>query len=203
MFASQYNKTMEKDLTPEQSLATIETMIAEAKRSFQRNSFYFLLWGTLLIAAMIFNYVLASMHNPLGAYAWGVMGIVGGILSFVHGSREGRRQQVKTTMDRVITWLWFAFVITMLVTIVGAGTAGYETPVGSIMILTGLPTFVSGQLMRFRPLILGGVLFWVLGAICFFVDVRTMVLLYIAAMLFGYIVPGYLLKRQEDGLRTT
>ena len=131
------------------------------------------------------------------------MGILGGILSFLHGSREGRKQQVKTTMDRVIMWLWFAFVITMLATMIGAGVAGYETPVGSIMILTGLPTFVSGQLMRFRPLILGGILFWVLGAICFFVDVRTMVILYIAAMLFGYIVPGYLLKRQEDGLRTT
>lgn len=193
---------MEKDLTPEQSLATIEQMIADAKRSFHRNSFYFLLWGTLLIAAMIINYVMAMMHNPIGSYAWGVMGILGGILSFVHGSREGRKQQVKTTMDRVIMWLWFAFVITMLTTMVGAGVAGYETPVGSIMILTGLPTFVSGQLMRFRPLILGGILFWVLGAICFFVDVRTMVILYIAAMLFGYIVPGYLLKRQEDGLRT-
>jgi hypothetical protein len=31
---------------------------------------------------------------------------------------------------------------------------------------------------------------------------QTMALLYIAAMLFGYLVPGYLLKRQEDGLRT-
>jgi hypothetical protein len=56
--------------------------------------------------------------------------------------------------------------------------------------------------MRFRPLIFGGVLFWVLGAVSYFVDMQTMALLYIAAMLFGYLVPGYLLKRQEDGLRT-
>ncbi len=41
--------------------------------------------------------------------------------------------------------------------------------VGSIIVLTGLPTFLTGQLIRFRPLILGGILFWVLGAISYFV----------------------------------
>jgi hypothetical protein len=192
---------MDKDLTPEQSLATIESMIAEAKRSFHRNSFYFLLWGALLIVAMAFNLAMARMNNPIGSYAWGVIGIVGGLVSFLHGARESKRLPVRTAMDRVIMWLWFAFVITMLTIIVGAGTVGYATPIGSIMVLTGLPTFVSGQLMRFRPLIFGGILFWILGTISFFVDVQVMALLYIAAMLFGYIVPGYLLKRQEDALR--
>ena len=52
------------------------------------------------------------------------------------------------------------------------------------------------------PLIIGGILFWVLGAVCFYVEPVVMAALYIIAMLFGYIVPGYLLKRQEDGLRT-
>lgn len=192
---------MEKDLTPEQSLATIEAMIAEAKRSFHRNSFYFMLWGALLIAAMVSNVVLAYMNNPLGPYSWGVAGVAGGLISFLHGSRENKQHQVRTAMDRVIVWLWVAFVVTMLVTMIGAGVAGYNTPIGSIMVLTGLPTFVSGQLMRFRPLILGGILFWVLGTISFFVDVPVMAGLYVAAMFFGYIVPGYLLKRQEDALR--
>ena len=71
------------------------------------------------------------------------------------------------------------------------------------MILTGLPTFTTGQLMRFKPLIIGGLLFWVLGTISFFVDPLWMCILNIVGMTFGYIVPGFMLKRQEDGLRTT
>ena len=67
MFVPSNTNIMEKELTPEQSLATIEQMIADAKRSFHRNSFYFLLWGTLLIAAMIFNYAMAVAHNPMGS----------------------------------------------------------------------------------------------------------------------------------------
>ena len=90
----------------------------------------------------------------------------------------------------------------MLTTMFSSGYSGHEMQIGSIIVLTGLPTFVTGQLMRFRPLILGGVLFWVLGAVSYFAPMSMTVWLYIAAIFFGYLVPGYLLKRQEDGLRT-
>ena len=49
---------MEPALTPQQSLQLIEQMIGQAKRSFQRMSFYFLLWGVLLTLAMLTTYLL-------------------------------------------------------------------------------------------------------------------------------------------------
>ena len=193
---------MENQLTPEQSLATIEAMISQAKQSFHRMSYYFLLWGVLLILGMATQLVAASSGWSDHGYGMGVVGILGGVMSALHGAREGKRERVQTAMDRVFVWLWAAFIITMLVTMFGAGIAGYSTPAASIMVLTGLPTFLTGQMMRFKPLIFGGILFWVLGAACFFVEPVVMATLYIVAMLFGYVVPGYLLKRQEDGLRT-
>lgn len=193
---------MEQELTPSESLKLIETMIGQAKQSFHRNSFYFLLWGVLLIAAMIVNYAMAMNGDSRGAYAWAVVGIVGGIVSWVHGAREGKKHQVTNVMDRVMMWMWMGFLATLLITMIGSGVSGNSMAVGSIIVLTGLPTFLTGQLLRFRPLILGGILFWVLGAISYFVDTQAVALLYIAAIFFGYLVPGYLLKRQEDGLRT-
>ncbi len=193
---------MEQELTPSESLKLIETMIGQAKQSFRRNSFYFLMWGVLLIAAMIFNYLMAVQGNPIGSYAWPVMGILGGILSWIHGARETKQHHVRTLMDRMMIWVWAGYLATMLVTMMGSGVSGGHMSAASIIVLTGLPTFLTGQLMRFKPLIFGGILFWVLGAISYFVDMQTVALLYIAAMLFGYLIPGYLLKRQEDGLRT-
>lgn len=193
---------MERELTPSESLKLIETMIGQAKQSFQRNSFYFLLWGVLLIAAMAANYLMAANGDPRGSYAWGIAGIIGGIASWAYGARESKRHQVSSFMDRVMTWLWMGFLATLLISMFGSAVSGHNWSVGSIIVLTGLPTFVTGQMLRFRPLILGGILFWVLGAVSFFVDVQTTALLYIAAMFFGYLIPGYLLKRQEDGLRT-
>lgn len=198
----QYPTHMERELTPNESLKLIETMIGQAKQSFSRNSYYFLLWGVLLIIAMGINYALAAKGDPRGGYAWGIMGVIGGALSLLHGRREDRRTRAASAMDRLMLWIWMAFLATLFTTMLGGALSSGGMSVASILVLTGMPTFLSGQLMRFKPLIWGGILFWLLGAIAFFVDMRTMVLLYIAGMLFGYLLPGYLLKRQEDGLRT-
>jgi len=195
-------KHMERDMTPDESLRLIEGMINQAKQSFHRMSFYFLLWGVLLLLAMASQVLTGYAGWSDHGYAWGVVGIIGAVVSAIHGMREGKRTRVETATDRVLMWLWTAFIITLLTTVVGAGVAGYTTPVASIMVLTGLPTFLTGQMMRFKPLIYGGILFWVLGAACFLAEPVIMAVLYIVAMLFGYIVPGLMLKRQEDVLRT-
>jgi hypothetical protein len=195
---------MEQQLTPEQSLKLIETMLAQAKRSFHRMSFYFLLWGILLTFSMAVQLLAVHWGWP-GKYIgfiWLGTTLAGGIASAVYGAREGKREQAETLADRALMWLWVGFMITLIATIAGAGIAGYTTPSGSIMLLTGLPTFTTGQMLKFKPLTIGGVLFWVLGTISFFVDPLWMGILNIAGMLFGYIIPGILLRRQENGIRT-
>lgn len=202
MFVSLKKKTMDQDLTPEQSLKLIESMIGQAKKSFHRMSFYFLLWGVLLTLAMAAQLITASIAPGAEGWGWVIASAVGAIASGVHGAREGRRERIETLADRVLMWLWIGFMITLFGTMAGAGIAGYTTPAGSIMLLTGLPTFTTGQMLRFRPLIIGGILFWVLGIISFYADPTWVGILNITGMVFGYIVPGIMLKRQEDGLRT-
>jgi hypothetical protein len=189
---------MEQAMTPEQSLRLIESMIGQAKKSFSRTSFYFLLWGVLLID------LLREAPEGLGlGLPWGVAGLLGGIISSVRGAREGKRQHVTNPMDRIIGWLWSSFVITMLIVII-CNVLAHRDPGATITLLTGIPTFMTGQIMRFRPLIIGGILFWVAGILMHLTaDPLALTLLYCGAMLFGYIVPGFMLKRQEDGLRTT
>jgi uncharacterized membrane protein HdeD (DUF308 family) len=195
---------MEKNMTPEQSILLIEEMIAQAKRSFSRVSFYFLLWGGLLTLAMLATYLLRDQPNAWGQGApWGVAGVLGGVISGVHGARQGRQVQVSNPMDGLIGWLWTSFVITMVIIIV-ASVMDHRDPGAMITVPTGIPTFMTGQIMRFRPLIIGGILFWVAGiAMHMTQDALTHTVLYCGAMLLGYIIPGILLKRQEDGLRTT
>jgi hypothetical protein len=202
MFATSNTTNMEKDLTPEESLATIQAMINQAKQSFHRMSFYFLLWGVLLIGATLFEFAMASMGRSYGWVAWPVMGVGGGIASSRYGSREGKRQASETMMDRVFLWIWTSFVLTMIV-LIACTVLSRNAPGPAVTILTGLPTFATGTIIRFKPLVLGGMLFWVIGGISFFTTGTTGALLFVVAMLFGYIVPGYLLKRKEDGLRTT
>lgn len=195
---------MDANLAPEQSLKLIESMIGQAKRSFQRMSFYFLLWGILLILAMLATYFLRDADPATGKGApWGVAGFAGGIISMVYGARQGRRERVTNAMDRLIGWLWASFVITMFITI-AVSLSAHRDPGPMITLLTGVPTFMTGQFMRFRPLIIGGIIFWVAGTVMHFTqDALALTVIYCAAMVLGYILPGLLLKRKEDGLRTT
>ncbi|HRD54011.1 MAG TPA: hypothetical protein PKY96_15330 [Flavobacteriales bacterium] len=193
---------MEQHLTPEQSLKVIEGMIGQAKRSFSRLSFYFLLWGILLTGAMLATYLLADIEPAMRhGMPWGIAGIGGGIISSIHGARQSRQEQVANPMDRIVGWVWGSFIITMMLLLFGTLRNGID-PGPGITLLTGLPTFLTGQIMRFRPLILGGLLFWAAGITMHFTaEAGTLTALYCGAMLLGYIIPGILLKRQENGLR--
>lgn len=194
---------MDRELTPSESLRIIETMIGQAKSSFSRMSTYFLLWGVLLIAAMITTYMMRDSGGAWGqGAAWGVVGVIGGIASWIIGASQSKKEPVNNPMDRIVGWVWGSFIITMLLMIFCFG-ASHRDPGAAIALLTALPTFLTGQIMRFKPLIFGGLLFWVAGVIMFFSgNAAVITATYCIAMLFGYIVPGYLLKRQEDGLHT-
>ncbi len=192
---------MDNTLTPEQSLRLIDETIREAKRSFQKVHFYFLLWGVLFATAGIVSFILMQIGTPLYWGVWPVMGIIGGIVAGVYGSRQGRKQGATTTMDRVHKWLWTANTITIILLLVGLVTRGVD-PNPYILVLVGMPTFISGALMRFLPLMLGGILFWAIGLTSFFVLQEYSSLVFSGAIVLGYIVPGLLLKNEENGLRT-
>lgn len=194
---------MNTGMTPTESLKLIESMIGQAKRSFSRMSFYFLLWGVLLTAAMLVTY-LARNSDPawVNGIAWGIAGVVGGIISGVYGARQSKNEEVTNPMDSIVGWVWASFVITLFLVIVCSGLA-HRDPGAMITLLTGIPTFLTGRILRFRPLIIGGVLFWVAGIIMHVTtDPLILTVIYCATMVLGYIVPGIMLKRQEDGLRT-
>lgn len=194
---------MNTELTPSESLKLIESMIGQAKKSFSRISFYFLLWGGLLTGAMLVTYLVRD-NGPSWAngLAWGIAGAAGGIMSAVHGARQSKTEEVTNPMDSIIGWVWISFIITLLIVIV-CSVLAHRDPGAMITLLTGIPTFLTGQVMRFRPLIIGGILFWVAGIIMHLTsDPLALTALYCGAMVLGYIVPGIMLKRQEDGLRT-
>ena len=70
-----------------------------------------------------------------------------------------------------------------------------------VMMVYGVWLYVSGGALRFKPLMIGGVINWALAIAAFFADFQIQLLLLAAAVLLGYIVPGYMLKsRYQKGL---
>ena len=65
-----------------------------------------------------------------------------------------------------------------------------------ILLLAGFPTFVSGFIVKFRPLIFGGICFWIMALAVSFAGPSVAPLGMPLAVLTGYLIPGYLLKNK-------
>jgi hypothetical protein len=72
----------------------------------------------------------------------------------------------------------------------------YPTPF--ILPVMGLATFVSGIMIRFNALIFGGVLFVLASVVSVFVPDIYQLIVFAVSIVFGYLVPGYLLKLSKD-----
>jgi predicted PurR-regulated permease PerM len=66
------------------------------------------------------------------------------------------------------------------------------------ILMYGLGTFVSGRLLQFKPLMIGGILNWILACVAVFFSFDYQMLFAAAAILSSYLIPGYLIKPQKN-----
>jgi hypothetical protein len=65
--------------------------------------------------------------------------------------------------------------------------------------LLGIGTSLSGVIFRFRPLMIGGILNWIIALTAFYVDFDIQLLLLALSMVVSYLIPGYLVNDSENG----
>lgn len=180
-----------------ESLKIIMEMIEGAKSAYQRTSPYFLLWGILLTISGLSEYLLVyKLNMKAGFLIWPVLGVLGGISSMYISRKEDSRTRVKTYYDMTFQYLWGGFGITLAIVIVMA-VLNNINPTPFVLLLTGLPTFVSGGLIRSIHLKLGAFIFWITGSFAFYVSNEFTGPLFSLAILLGYVWPGLQLRKLE------
>jgi hypothetical protein len=189
----------EKELSKDESLALISNMIYQAKRNVaQGGSFYFLLWGWVVMLANIGHYLMEKYEWYDAPYIVWVLTIPAGIVSMIYGARKAKRAGVRSHLDRLYGLIWLSVFIGVLIILFFMAEVNYNVN-AIILTLAGIGTFISGSALRFRPLVLGGVALWVSSIIAFNLPVIDQYLVGAVGILAGYLVPGYLLKRVERG----
>ena len=118
------------------------------------------------------------------------------IIAAIYGAKQSKMAMAPTHLDSIYKWLWIGFGITCIVLVAfGKQTNWQINPI--IITMCAMPTFLTGILLRFTPLMVGGVVFWILGIISFLIPGENQFLLAAVAVTLGYLVPGYMLKRSE------
>lgn len=188
----------EKSLSPQESLRVIRETIDLARHSFHENGFHFLLWGWLVVFASVANYYFVEVHPvPNPGSAWMIMVIIGMPVAMF---REWRRSKQEKTRNIVHDWygmIWLGFGISMLLVIPMAVSHGLS-PVPFILVLVGFATFMSGILLRFKPLLFGAAVIWAAALWCLFLTPSQHLLAQAGSAILGYLLPGYLLNQQSN-----
>ena len=187
--------TPNENLTAQQSIDIISKMIEQAKGNVQKNSFYFLLWGWTILTCNLSIFIMlqfTEIKNPF--WIW-LLTIPAAIASSIHGRNQERVKNL-THLDTISKWLWIGFGLICFTIVFFGQKINYQiNPI--IICMSAVPTFVSGIMLRFRPLILGGISFWICGIIIFLLPVKEQFLLSSIAIALGYLVPGYMLQAKK------
>lgn len=188
----------DENLSPEKSLQLIQSMISKTRQNMSDNSIYFLVWGWLTFIACTGQFILKHIYKYEKHYMVWTIIIIGIVFSIYQGRKEERTIKAKTYVDESMKQLWAGmaisfFVLGMILTRLGWGTVVFPF----FIMMYGLGTFVSGNMIRFKPLIIGGLIAWSLAIGATFVSYDYQMLFGAAAIMFSYIIPAHLLRRRN------
>ena len=186
----------EKQLTESESLEVIQRMIQTVKNDLEDNSFYFLLWGWLVFVASLGHFFLWKMDYSHPEIVWLLMP-AGAVITFIYGMKQGKKQKVKTYIDDIMKYVLISFLVSLCIVLffqVSLKLNCYPM----VMMIYGMWLFISGGAIKFKPLIIGGIINWILCIAAFFVSFEMQLLLLALAVLLGYIIPGHMLKSKYN-----
>lgn len=196
----------ENDLTPEESFTIINKAISNFKMNYKENAKIFLLWGWILTLAGLSNFIILRMlrsreaYELMGPYSlgnWALFILVGFIFMFFLLRKLNRERKVYSHLDSYFNKLWQVSAATFFVgTFICVKLGIMPPPV--MLLIAGLATTVSGLFIRFKPLVFGGIAFFVFSIATTFVNNEYVALLTSAAIVCGYLIPGYFLKSAKE-----
>lgn len=189
----------DKPMEPEESLRLIQQFIIGSKSNLSLSAFGFIFWGILITVAAWGNYVLALIWLPEKSWIiWPVLSISGFIFTSIYYSVNGRKSGTVSTFGHFFKWLFLCGGITYFLFIFLCIELRV-TPMPFMLGLTSLLITVSGLVFRFKPMIYGGFLFFIVTIASVFVSPMNQLLLTGGAFLIGYLVPGILLVSKKEG----
>jgi hypothetical protein len=183
----------EKMMTGEESLRIITDMINRTKVNIQQGSFHLLFWGWLILVCSLADYFLMNFTGYSHHYYVWFLAIPGAFVSMAYGFVTGRKAKVHTYADRLYMWVWIGFLFSFF-TLFIIHSKHLESVSQYILTLVGFAIFISGFIIKFKPLIIGGFLFWIIAIIVSFAAPSIAPLGMPLAVISGYLIPGYMLK---------
>jgi len=192
----------EKKLTEQESLRLINEMISKAKRSYVSKGIASIVWGVLIIICSMLTWVQFYTGKFYDFDVW-LLIFLALIPQIFFSIRERKKKNFIGHDEQTMTYVWSAFGICIFILSFYQGKFGDvdHSSTSLFMLLYGIPTFITGGVFKFKPMIYGGLVCWILSVVSMFTDIKTDMLFMAACGLFAWLIPGIILwnryKKQQ------
>jgi hypothetical protein len=188
-----FMETEEKYLSPHEGLQLIANAIAVTKTNIRQNSFSFLLWGWLVaVASFLFFFLQHYTSTRLFFLPFPILTFCGIVMTLVYYRQKVATSTV-TYLNDFLYKMWLVLGLSFFAVVL-INVSQHHVPFTYTLLIAAIGTAASGLVMKFKPLIMGGVLFFIASIITVYVPDDYKVLVHGIAFILGYIIPGYLLK---------
>ena len=179
----------------QQQLALISEMISTARKEFSDNSTIYLIWGWAVCIASLAEFALIQMGKDYHGIVWLIFIPLALIAQIVFMVRQKKTERVKSHLDKMIGYVWIAVGVSMFVVLSSQNIMQLSTyPV--LILLYGIGTFISGSMMKLKPMQAGAIGCWVIGLVTFHAPFEYQLLLLSLSLILSYIIPGHILKNR-------
>jgi hypothetical protein len=183
----------EKQFTEQESLRLISRMIHEAKGYYYESGMGGLIYGFSIVACSLLSFLRAEEVIRFPFQPFYLLIPIFFIQAWLQVQEE-RKKKAKTFTDEAVDYVWMGFFISALAAWCG-GWAGWNYGIVTIVLfLLALAAFLTGSITKFRYLIVAAFASWLLAIVSFFMQDERVYLLFAAAAVLVWIIPGFILN---------
>lgn len=184
---------MEQDkMTEQESLRLIGEMIGKVKRSYVTKGIASIVWGVLIIVCSLLTWCRIQFDFTIGFDEW-LLVFLAVIPQVYFTIKEKKERKFIAHDEDTMFYVWTSFGICIFILSFYNGYFGNDQITCLYMMLYGLPTFITGGIFKFRPMIIGGIVCWVLAVISLFTTPATDMLFVAVCGLVAWLIPGIIL----------
>jgi hypothetical protein len=191
----------ENKMTEQESFRLINEMIGKAKKSYVTKGVASIVWGVLIVFCSLVSWSQAHFKYDLNFDIW--LLVLFALIPQLYFSIKEKRSKKFTTYDEVTSgYIWTAFGVSIFI----LSLYFKHQPQGGqssslVMMLYAIPTFITGGLCKFKPMVIGGIICWAASIISIFTGTEADLLLMAACGFFAWLIPGIILwnryKKQQ------
>jgi hypothetical protein len=189
------NVQNETQLTEVESLRLITRMINKAKNDYVDTGIAALMWGSIITFCGIVSFCNYWWHVKWLNNVWWLPAIAL-IPQLVISNNEKKRKKFKTYNDDAMGGIWLSFAITLFLLTYYINLYKVPNANSLFIIIYGIPTFATGFSRQFKPMIIGGIICWLLAIAAMHIGYPYSMLITAAAAQVAWFIPGLILRRR-------